>query len=345
MTTVFFATSSLLFAVAFMIGGRPGMHNKILPSFESATKWFNSQPLNLEELRGKVVLVDFWTYTCVNWRRTLPYIRDWASKYKERGLVVVGVHTPEFSFEHQFDHVTTALGAMQIDYPVVIDNDYGIWTSFQNQYWPALYLIDNKGKIRFTKFGEGDYRQIELQIQQLLLEVQPNRSPLEVSALRPTGFEAAADWQQLGSGENYLGYGRTEGFASPGGLVDDSRKVYAAPGQIQLNQWGLSGEWMAGKDRILSTQAGGKVIYRFHARDLNLIMGIAKAGAAARFRVRIGGVAPGVAHGLDTDSAGNGTVGEPRMYQLIRQDGHVSDQTVEIEFLDAGVEVYDVTFG
>jgi thiol-disulfide isomerase/thioredoxin len=345
MATMFLATSTLLFAVIFMANGRVDGGNKMSPSLGSATKWLNSQPLTLEGLRGKVILIDFWTYTCINWRRTLPYIREWASRYEDQGLVVIGIHTPEFSFEQNFENITRALKEMKINYPVAIDNDFGIWHSFHNEYWPALYLIDGKGQVRYRKFGEGDYQKSELQIQQMLREVQGNNVPMETVALQPKGFEAAADWENLETPENYVGYIRTQGFASPEGVVADKRMLYSVPRQLNLNQWGLSGEWFMGRESLFLPGGQGKVTYRFHARDLNIIMGPAVPGTSIKFRVFIDGNAPGPAHGLDVDSSGNGTITEPRMYQLIRQEGLITDREFQIEFLDPDVEVYDFTFG
>jgi thiol-disulfide isomerase/thioredoxin len=318
---------------------------KKTPSLNGATGWLNTQPLALTNLHGKVVLIDFWTYTCINWRRTLPYIREWEAKYKDQGLVVIGVHTPEFSFEYKADNVSRSVKQMNIGYPVAIDNNYEIWHSFNNEYWPALYLIDAKGKIRYQKFGEGDYVESELQIQALLKEVSAKNISPEPVAAKADGFEIAADLAHLRSPENFLGYERTEGFAAPGGVINDRPTLYSAPKQLHLNQWALSGEWNIGKERVLSSKSGGKIIYRFHARDLHLIMGPAKPGSSIKFRVLIDGKPPGAAHGLDVDNNGNGIVTEQRMYQLIRQTGSIADTEFEIEFFDPDVEVYDFTFG
>jgi thiol-disulfide isomerase/thioredoxin len=321
--------------------------HKMKPSLSGATGWVNTQPLNLRDLRGKVVLIDFWTYTCINWRRTLPYIREWASKYKDQGLVVIGVHTPEFPFEKQPDNVNNAIKEMNISYPVAVDNNNAIWESLQNEYWPALYLIDAKGKVQYQKFGEGSYEESELKIQQLLKEAVAVNVPDKIAVLQPEGIEAPADWEHLGSPENYLGYFRTQGFASPETIYPDKAVVFSVPGTLQLNQWALSGEWIMRAGNILLHKRGGKIIYRFHARDLHLIMGPATPGTAIKFRVLIDGKPPGPAHGLDVDSDGNGTVTGQRMYQLIRQQVPVEDRQFEIEFPDpgTGVEVYDFTFG
>jgi thiol-disulfide isomerase/thioredoxin len=315
------------------------------PSLKGASGWINTQPLDLAELRGKVVLVDFWTYTCINWRRTLPYVRDWALKYKDQGLVVIGVHTPEFLFEQKPENVNVAVKEMNITYPVAMDNNYEVWNSFQNQYWPALYLIDARGNVRHEKFGEGNYEEAERWIQQLLKETATGDIPAKATVLQPEGFEVAADWGHLRSPENFLGYNRTEGFASPGSVKFEKQATYTAPRQLGVNQWALVGEWIMRQEYVASGKEHGKIIYRFHARDLHLIMGPASPGTTVRFRVLIDGNPPGEAHGLDVDSNGNGTVSGPRMYQLIRQQGPITDREFQIEFLDPGVEVYDFTFG
>jgi thiol-disulfide isomerase/thioredoxin len=314
------------------------------PSLEGATGWLNTQPLNLKELRGKVVLIDFWTYTCINWR-TLPYVRDWASKYKDQGLVVIGVHTPEFSFERELVNIRNANREMNVGYPVAVDSRYEIWNSFQNHYWPALYLIDANGKIRYQKFGEGDYKETELKIQQLLKELSPKKTALPITDIQPGGAEAAADWGNIKSPENYVGYSQTQGFASPGGIVTDKATFYTVPSGLQLNQWALTGEWNIGKEKIFLSGKQGRLIYRFHARDLNLIIGPARKGNPVKFRVTIDGKIPGALHGLDIDENGNGTVTEPRMYQLIRQQGPIIGRDFQIEFLSPEAEVYDFTFG
>jgi thiol-disulfide isomerase/thioredoxin len=315
------------------------------PSLDGATGWLNTAPLTLAGLRGKVVLVDFWTFTCINWRRTLPYIRAWVAKYKEQGLVVIGVHTPEFSFEYKAENVSKAVKDMNIGFPVTIDNQYKIWNSFENQYWPALYLLDAKGKLRYQKFGEGEYEQIERKIQQLLKDLSPENGPGELVALQPEGVEVAADWDNLQSPENFLGYNRTEGFATPKQFVPDKAVRYDPPLQLKLNQWSLDGEWVMGAENVQLRKLGGKIIYRFHARDLHLIMGSTKAENPVKFRVLIDGNPPGTSHGLDVDQNGNGTVTDQRMYQLIRQPGEIKDRELQIELFDPDVEVYDFTFG
>ena len=256
-----------------------------LPSLGGATGWLNSQPLTSRSLRGKVVLFQFCTYTCINWLRTLPYVRAWDEKYKGQGLVVVGVHTPEFEFEKDVDNVRRALKDMGVVYPVAVDNDYAVWRAFKNQYWPALYLVDAQGRIRHHHFGEGEYERSERVIQQLLAEAGAGGVGQEIVSVEGRGAEAAADWGSLKSPENYVGYGRTENFASPGGAVSDERRVYAAPARLSLNQWALSGEWTVGKQAVVLNKAGGRVACRFHARDLHLVMGPSARGSSVRFRV------------------------------------------------------------
>ena len=309
------------------------------------TGWLNSQPLTPAGLRGKVVLIDFWTYTCINWLRTLPYVRAWAEKYKDQGLVVIGVHSPEFAFEKNVDNVRRAVQDMRVDYPVAIDSDHAIWRAFRNQYWPALYFIDAQGRIRHHQFGEGEYEQSERILQQLLAEAGASGIGRELVSVEGRGAEVAADWGNLKSPENYVGYQRTENFASPGGAVLGKRRVYSAPARLSLNQWALSGEWTVTDQATVLNKANGRIAYRFHARDLHLVMGPAMRGAPVRFRVLIDGQPPGAAHGFDVDEQGNGTVTEQRLYQLIRQPKPIADRQFEIEFLDPGVEAYAFTFG
>jgi thiol-disulfide isomerase/thioredoxin len=316
-----------------------------LPSLDGATTWLNSPPLTPTGLRGKVVLVQFWTYTCINWLRTAPYIRAWAEKYNDQGLVVIGVSTPEFEFERSLDNVRRSVGDMGMTYPVAVDNDYAVWRAFDNNYWPALYFVDAKGRIRHHRFGEGDYENSERVIQQLLAEAGRGGSARTLVTVNGAGLEAAADWGSLGSPENYLGYGRTENFASPGGAAFDTPHVYAPPRRLRLNQWALSGDWTMGKQAILLNKANGRTAYRFHARDLHLVMAPRAPGTSVRFRVLLDGQPPGVAHGVDVDAQGYGTVTEPRLYQLIRQPGPINDRTFEIEFLDPGIEALAFTFG
>jgi thiol-disulfide isomerase/thioredoxin len=316
-----------------------------LPSLSGATEWLNSQPLTATGLRGKVVLIDFWTYTCINWLRSLPYVRAWAEKYKNQGLVVIGVHTPEFEFERNVDNVRRAANEMGIAYPISIDNDYVIWRAFRNRAWPALYFVDVQGKIRHHHLGEGEYEQSERIIQQLLAEAGTGGIGHELVSVDARGVEAAADWGSLRSPENYVGYERTENFASPGGAASDKRRTYAVPAQLRLNQWALSGDWTMKKEAAVLNKASGRITYRFHARDLHLVMGPAARGTSVRFRVLIDGQPPAAAHGIDVDEQGNGTVTEQRLYQLIRQPKPIADRQFEIEFLDAGVEAFAFTFG
>jgi thiol-disulfide isomerase/thioredoxin len=316
-----------------------------LSSLGSATGWLNSEPLTAAGLRGKVVLVDVWTYTCVNWLRTLPYVRAWAEKYKDKGLVVIGVHSPEFSFEGDVDNVRREAKEMRVFYPIAIDNDFAIWRAFDNQYWPALYIIDGTGRIRHHQFGEGGYQESERVIQKLLTEAGVGGVGHDLVSVDPRGLEVAADWDNVKSPETYLGYELTENFASPGGAALDKSRAYAVPTRLRLNHWALSGDWTVKKPAVVLNQANGRIAYRFHARDLNLVMGPAARGTSVRFRVLIDGKPPGAAHGSDVDDQGNGTVGEQRTYQLIRQPKPIADRQFEIEFLDTGVEAFDFTFG
>jgi thiol-disulfide isomerase/thioredoxin len=316
-----------------------------LPSLGGATGWLNSPALTAAGLRGKVVLIDVWTYTCINWLRTLPYVRAWAEKYKNQGLVVIGVHTPEFAFEKNVDNVRRAAKDMRVDYPIAIDSDYAIWRALNNEYWPALYFVDAQGRIRHHHFGEGEYEQSERIIQQLLAEAGIGGIGHELVSVDARGAEAPADWGSLKSPENYVGYERTENFASPGGAVLGKRRVYAAPARLRLNHWALSGDWTVKKQATVLNKANGRIAYRFHARDLHLVMGPAARGTSVRFRVLIDGKPPGAAHGIDVDAQGNGTVTEQRLYQLIRQPKPIADRQFEIEFLDSGVEAFAFTFG
>ena len=315
------------------------------PSLGGATEWLNSPPLTAAGLRGKVVLIDFWTYSCINWRRSLPYVRAWAEKYKNQGLVVIGVHSPEFEFEKNADNVRWAAKDMRIDYPIAIDSDQAIWRAFRNDYWPALYFIDAQGHIRHHQFGEGDYEKSEGIIQQLLAEAGVNGIGHGLVSVDAHGAEAAADWGSLKSPETYVGYERTENFVSRDGAILDKPHVYVAPAQLRLNHWALSGDWTIGRQAVVLNKAGGRIAYRFHARDLNLIIGPSVRGAPVRFRVLIDGQPPGAAHGVDIDGQGNGTVTESRLYQLIRQPMPIVDRHFEIEFLDPGVAAFDFTFG
>jgi thiol-disulfide isomerase/thioredoxin len=315
-----------------------------LAAIGRATEWLNSPRLTPADLRGKVVVVDFWTYTCINWLRTLPYVRAWSRKYRQ-GLVVIGVHTPEFSFEKSVDNVRRAVQQMNVDYPVAIDSDYSIWRAFRNQYWPALYFLDGRGRVRGHHFGEGEYERSEMIIQGLLGEAGVRGVDTGVVSVDAGGIEAAADWNNLRSPETYVGYERTQKFVSRGGADPDRRRLYAAPTRLGLNEWALTGEWTIGGNVATLNGTSGRLMYRFHARDLHLVMGPARQERPVRFRVSVDGQAPGAAHGVDIDETGNGTVAEQRLHQLIRQRGPIVDHTFEIEFLDTGVETYSFTFG
>jgi thiol-disulfide isomerase/thioredoxin len=316
-----------------------------IPSLAGANEWLNSPPLTAAGLRGKVVLIDIWTYTCVNWLRTLPYVRAWAEKYQTQGLVVIGVSDPEFEFERNIDNVRQAAKAMRVDYPIAVDNNYAIWTGLDNHYWPALYLVDAQGRIRYHHFGEGEYEEAERVIQQLLVEAGASAVPRDLVKVHPRGLEVAADWDNLRSPESYLGYEQAERFASPGGASKDKRRDYVLPAKLRLNQWALSGDWTVRKDAPVLNKPNGRVAYQFHARDLNLVMAPTTRGTPVRFRVLLDGKPPGNAHGSDVDENGNGTATEQRTYQLIRQQGPIVDRQFEIEFLDPGIGVFDFTFG
>ena len=316
-----------------------------LGSFDGATGWLNSEPLTTEGLRGRVVLVDFWTYTCINWLRTLSYIRAWADKYEEHGLVVIGVHTPEFPFEQGADNVREAATEMGVEYPVALDSDYAIWRAFDNQYWPAAYVADAEGHIRHHRFGEGGYEELETVIQRLLGEAGRGGVGDELVAGAPDGFEAQADWENLGSPETYLGYEQAENFASPGGVAPDEAREYVTPDRLTLNHWGLAGDWTVEGRAAVLNQEGGRISFRFHARDVHLVMGPPERGTSVPFRVLVDGEPPGKAHGLDVGEDGRGIASQQRLYQLIRQQGPIGDRTFEITFLDPGVEAYAFTFG
>jgi cytochrome c biogenesis protein CcdA/thiol-disulfide isomerase/thioredoxin len=314
-----------------------------MPSLSGAVQWLNSPPLTPEALKGKVVVVDFWTYSCINCLRSLPYVRAWFEKYRDEGLVVIGVHTPEFAFEKNIDNVKTAVADLKIDFPVAIDNDYAIWLAFKNRYWPADYFIDAQGRIRDHSFGEGDYAASEHVIQRLLAKTGRSNVSGDLVAVNASGAEAASDNGDVKSYETYIGYGRAENFVSPGGAVKDASHIYAA-GNPQLNEWGLSGDWTIGEEQARLNRKDGGIVYRFHARDLHLVLGAAN-GKPIRFHVTIDGKPPGDSHGVDVDADGQGVVNGQRLYQLIRQDGTISDRTFEIRFLDPGAEAYAFTFG
>jgi hypothetical protein len=315
-----------------------------LPGFDGATAWLNTAPLTPADLLGRVVLISFGTYTCINWIRSLPYVRAWADKYADQGLAVIGVQTPEFEFEGDLDNVDRAIKEKDVRYPVVVDNDYAVWRAFDNHYWPALYFVDAQGRIRHHHFGEGEYEESEMVLQMLLREAGVDVDQGLVR-IEPHGVEAAADWASLGSPEAYLGYERAVGFGSPGGVVPDESHVYSAPAELRRNHWALSGDWAIGQVPVLLTEPGGSIWYQFHSRDLHLVMGPPVGRPPVRFRVRLDGAAPGRAHGVDLDESGNGTADYQRMYQLIRQPSQIGDRLFEIEFLDSGVEAFVFTFG
>jgi thiol-disulfide isomerase/thioredoxin len=305
----------------------------MLPSFEGATTWLNSSPLTPTGLRGRVVLVQFWTYTCINWLRTHPYVRAWATRYRDKGMVVVGVHTPEFAFEHDLDNVQRQAQAMGVDWPIVVDNDYEIWRAFANHYWPALYFVDARGGIRHHRFGEGDYERSEMVVRQLLADAGATSLPEGLSTIDPAGLEVAADWADLGSPETYTGSDQATNFES------------SNPAMLRLNHWSVSGDWTVRPDAVALNKPGGRIAFQFHARDLHLVMGPATRGATVRFRVLLDGTPAGASHGTDVDGEGMGAVQDQRTYQLIRQPKPIADRRFEIEFLDGGVEAFCFTFG
>jgi thiol-disulfide isomerase/thioredoxin len=309
-----------------------------MPLLGGATGWLNSEPLGPAELRGRVVLVNFWTLTCINWLRQEPYVRAWSRAYRDDGLVVIGVHTPEFSFEHDFDLVQRATSERAIDYPVALDNQYEVWSAFDNHFWPALYFVDADGVIREDHFGEGHYEQSERVIRRLLGVER------ELVSVEGVGVEAEADWEHLRTPETYLGYWRTARFASPDGTAFDERRAYEFPRHLGVNHWALTGEWTIGRENVVLEKAGGSVAYRFHARDAHLVLN-AGAGGPIPFRVFLDGEAPGASHGVDIDEQGNGLLRDGRLYQLVRQRDKVRERTLEITFLEPGAEAYAFTFG
>jgi thiol-disulfide isomerase/thioredoxin len=314
-----------------------------LPGFDGATGWLNTPPLTVADLRGKVVLVDFWTYTCINWLRTLGYVRAWHEKYRDQGLVVVGVHTPEFPFERDVDNVLRAAEDMRVEYPVALDSDYRVWRAFDNHYWPAVYIADAEGRIRHQHFGEGGYEECERVIQLLLRDAGGDDIADDLVSVAEEGFEAQADWATLQSPETYLGYQQAQNFAGEPGY--DEPRTYVAPDRLQLNQWALSGDWTIEGGASVLNEAGGRMAFRFHARDVNLVMGPRSRAAAVPFRVLVDREPPGDAHGLDVDEDGRGTVAQQRLYQLIREPRSITDRTFEITFLEPGAEAYVFTFG
>ena len=347
--TTFFLIASLVVGAALLVASTSNSQSAHtaegpLPDLGGAIGWLNSAPLSSKSLRGKVVLVDFWTYTCNNSLRPLPYVKSWAAKYKDAGLVVIGVHTPEFSFEHEPVNVENAVHDLKVTYPVAIDSNYRIWQAFNNQYWPAQYIVDAKGRIRYHHFGEGEYGEIERVIQELLEEngaTSLDGSPASVSA---EGVEAPPSGDEQ-SPETYVGYRQAERFASPERVAKNSLRNYTPPAGPSLNQWGLIGSWNVGAESAVLQAAPGKTVFRFHARDLNFVLAPTKDGKPVRFKLTLDGSAPGINFGVDSAPDGSGVVREPRLYQLIRQKGLIRDQVFEIEFLDPGVQAFDFTFG
>ena len=338
------AAAAALIVAALLSAAPNAPAQQAMPDLSGATSWLNSPPLNREQLKGKVVLIDFWTYSCINCLRSLPYLRAWDARYRSSGLVIIGVHTPEFDFEKNPANIQKALRKFGITYPIAVDSQQRIWSAFHNQYWPAHYFIDATGNIRFHHFGEGNYDESERWIQKLLKE-RNGAQPSSAGALTlgASGAEMPADGAALGSPETYIGSMRAERFASPGGLQAGQLHLYLAPRKLEPNQWGFSGAWTDHGEAAVLGRAHGSILFRFHARDLHLVLG--PGSGPVRFRVRIDGQAPGANHGVDCDEQGLGTVTEDRLYQLVRQHGPIADHTFEIEFLDAGVQAFAFTFG
>jgi cytochrome c biogenesis protein CcdA/thiol-disulfide isomerase/thioredoxin len=332
-----------------MMSGKPAEGLPVegeIPSLAGATAWLNSPALSAEELRGKVVLVDFWTYSCINCLRALPYIKTWYAKYKDHGLVVIGVHAPEFAFEKDPANVKRAVSQLGVTYPVALDNNYAIWQAFNNQYWPAHYFIDAAGHIRSHHFGEGNYEESEQTIRQLLAQGgYTNLPPPGMESFVAVGLQAPPDEAHDQSPETYIGYARAQNFRSPGGLIHDQLQTYVAPPSLDLNQWALGGTWLVDNEKAASSKGSGKIVFRFYARDLHLVLGPGPDGKPIRFRVQLDGSAPGANHGEDTDANGAGVIKEQRLYQLIRQSAGVGEHVFSIEFLDPGVQAYSFTFG
>jgi thiol-disulfide isomerase/thioredoxin len=316
-----------------------------MPALDGATQWLNSEPLTAEGLRGKVVVIDFWTYSCINCIRAIPYVKAWYAKYRDQGLVVIGIHSPEFAFEKSLRNVQREVRDLGIEYPVAVDNDYALWRAFNNQYWPAHYFVDATGNIRHTHFGEGEYDRSERVIQQLLAEA--GRADVAGDLVTAVGEGAAlpADELNVLSPETYVGHARAENFVSDGGQQPGVAHAYSVPPRLRLNEWALDGTWTVGEEDAVLGSPPGRIVFRFQARDLHLVLGPGPDGKPVRFRVKIDGAAPGGDHGVDVDAAGEGTVSEQRLYQLVRQAGEIRDRTFEIEFLDPGVMAYAFTFG
>ena len=315
------------------------------PELDGATTWLNSEPLTPAALRGKVVVVQFCTFSCVNWLRTLPYVRAWERKYRDAGLVLIGAHSPEFPFEHDVEKIQAALDGMDVEYPIAVDNDFGVWRAFANEAWPALYFIDAEGRIRYRHYGEEDYERSERVIQQLLAESGDGGFQDDLVSVDPAGVELPADWKTLRSTETYVGYARATGLASPGGVERDHSRLYVEPPHLELNRWALSGDWTVGEQVATLNEPGGRISFRFHGRDLNLVLSSEKAAEPAHFLVLIDGAPPNGSRGVSVDERGTGTIDEARLYQLIRQTGPITDRTFEITFLDAGAQAYVFTFG
>ena len=315
-----------------------------MPGLRSAVAWLNSTPLDTRSLRGRVVLVDFWTYSCINSLRQLPYLKSWSAKYKDAGLIVIGVHAPEFAFEKERQNVEGAVRALNVNFPVAIDSTHGIWKAFNNEYWPADYFIDARGRIRYHHFGEGDYEQSERVIQALLKENGATGLSERTVDTLGQGLEAAPS-AEVQSPETYVGYSRAERFVSPERLARDSRKTYSSPVRLSLNQWSLAGTWSVGTENAVLQVSPGSIVFRFHSRDLHMVLGPTRNGRPVRFRVKLEGDAPETHHGIDSRPDGTGEISEPRLYQLIRQTGRIEDRLFEIEFLDPGVQVFSFTFG
>ena len=309
-----------------------------IPQLDGATEWLNSEPLDPAGLRGSVVLINFWTLTCINWLRQEPYVRAWSQAYRDHGLVVIGAHTPEFSFEHEVELVRRATKEREIDYPVAVDNDYGIWSAFDNHYWPALYFVDREGIIRDQHFGEGRYEQSERVLQDLL---GVEREPVPAVGV---GVEAEADWDHLRTAETYLGYGRSERFASPQAGAHNEARAYELPERLRSGHWALAGAWTIGRENVVLDQGGGRIAFRYDARDAHLVLSPG-AHAPIPFRVLVDGEPPGPSHGVDVGEDGSGTIDYGRMYQLVRAHDKVRERTLEITFLEPGAEAYAFTFG
>ncbi len=316
-----------------------------LPAFSGAVEWINSPPLSADQLRGKVVVVEVWTYSCINCLRTLPYVKAWSKRYRDKGLVVIGVHAPEFAFERDIGNVRRATHVLGVDYPVAVDNKFAIWRALGNQYWPALYIVDAQGRIRHHQFGEGGYGKSEQAIQQLLSEAGQTKPATGPEKIEGSGTQMASDTKDVGSGETYIGYSQAEGFVSPEGVIEGRSRIYSTPSHVSLNNWGLAGDWNIGAECATLGSAHGKIVYRFHARDLHLVLGTQPGAKPVRFRVTIDGAPPGAAHGSDVAADGSGTIDGQRLYQLVRQPGDIQDRTFTIEFLDPGVDAYAFTFG